>query len=152
MPNGIDSLAVGSLSPEDIEYAREGYRLFAAGDPAFLDGLAPDATLVFPEVLPKGGTYASPWDAMEFWNTIGALFDGARPEPEDFIRDGDRLVVLGHFHGRARATGERVAIRFAHVFGLPDAAAPLVGQRYVSLELIADTAALLAAIGEPAAG
>ena len=141
---------MGALSPEDIEYAREGYRLFAAGDPAFLDRWAPDATLVFPDVLPRGGTYETPWDAMEFWNHMGELVDGARPEPDEFLRDGDRLVVLGRFRGRARATGEQLAIRFAHVFGLPDAAGPLAGQRFVSFELIGDTAALLAAIGGPA--
>ena len=143
---------MGSLSPEDIESVREGYRLFAAGDPAFLDRFASDATLVFPDVLPKGGTYRSPWDAMEFWSSVGEVFDDARSEPEEFLRDADRLVVLGHFHGRARVTGEQIAVRFAHVFGLPDAAAPLAGQRYVTMELIIDTAALLSAIGDPATG
>jgi ketosteroid isomerase-like protein len=149
---GLESVAVPvTLSREDVDYLREGYRLFAEGDPAFLDRWAPDATMVFPEVLPKGGTYAGPWEAMEFWSNTGGLFEGARPEPETFIRDGDRLVVLGHFHGRARATGGQVAIRFAHVFGLPNADGPLSRQRFTCFELIIDTAAMLSAIGEQTA-
>ena len=135
-----------SLSREDIDHIREGYQLFESGDPAFLERFAPDATLVFPETLPKGGTYRSPWDALEFWNNLGELFADAHPEAEEFIRDGGRLVVLGRFHGRARATGARVAVRFAQVFGLTDAEGPLAGQRYSSFELITDTAAALSAI------
>ena len=145
-------MVAGSLSQEDIDYIREGYRLFEDGDPAFLDRFTPDATLVFPETLPKGGTYGSPWEALEFWSTIGEIFDDPHPEPEEFICDGDRLVVLGHVHGRARATGERVAIRFAHVIRLTGAEGPLSGRRYAALELLSDTAAVLAVSSGRGAG
>lgn len=141
-----------SLSRDDVEGIREGYRLFRQGDPAFLDRYEPDARIVVPECLPKGGTYATPWDALEFWQSTGELFEGAHPEPEEFICDGDRLVVLGHFHGRARATGEQVSIRFAHVFGLTAAEGPMSERRYTSFELVIDTAAVLAAIGRDASG
>lgn len=141
-----------SLSRADIEWIREVYRLFTDGDPEFLERYEPEATLVFPEPLPKGGTYRSPLEALEFWNNIGELFDGAHPEPEEFLRDGDRLVVLGRFHGRARATGEQVAIRFAHVFGLTGGDGPLREQRFTSFELIIDTAAALSALGEQGPG
>jgi uncharacterized protein len=135
-----------SLSREDIDYIREGYRLFTDGDPAFLDRYEPDATLVFPETLPSGGRYASPFEALEFWSGMGELFEGAHPEPEEFMRDGDRLVVLGVFHGRAKVTGKTVAIRFAHVFGLPDREEPMSEQRFTSFELFVDTAAMLSAL------
>jgi ketosteroid isomerase-like protein len=150
---GLESVAVAvSLSREDIEWIREGYRLFTDGDPAFLDSYEPDATLVFPESLPKGGTYGSPLEALEFWNNVGELFEGAHPEPEEFIRDRDRLVVLGRFHGRSRATGEQVAVRFAQVFGLSGVEGPLRERRYSSLELIIDTAAVLSSLGENGTG
>jgi uncharacterized protein len=150
---GLESVAVSeNLSPEDIDHIREGYRLFKDGDPAFLDRYEPDAQVVIPDSLPKGGTYGSPLEALEFWNKTGALFEAGHPEPEDFIRDGDRLVVLGHFRGRSRATGEEVAIRFAHVFGLTAAEGPLSEQRYTSFELFGDTQAYLDAIAEDGAG
>ena len=135
-----------SLSEEDIDYIREGYRRFADGDPTFLDRFTSDATLVFPETLPEGGTYASPWEALQYFNNVGELFEDPHPDPEEFIRDGDRLVVLGHFHGRARATGERVAIRFTHVTRLTGVEGPLSQQRYAAFELFIDTAAVAAAI------
>ena len=141
-----------SLSQADIDYIREGYRLFGDGDPAFLDRFTSDATLVFPETLPEGGTYASPWEALQYFNNVGELFEDPRPDPEEFIRDGDRLVVLGHFHGRARATGERVAIAFAHVARLTPVEGPLSQQRYAAFELFIDTAAVVAAITGQGAG
>ncbi len=137
-----------ALSREDIDYIREAYRLFREGDPAFLERFEPDATVVCPETLPKGGVYESPWEALEFWNTIGELFEGARAEPEEFIRDGDRLVVLGTWQGRARATGEEITVRFVHVLRVTGSAGALSGQRFTSLELIIDTAAVLAALAQ----
>ena len=59
------------LSDAEIEWVREGYRMFREGDPAFMDRYEPDAPIIIPESLPKGGTYAGPWEAMEFWTTIG---------------------------------------------------------------------------------
>jgi ketosteroid isomerase-like protein len=141
-------VVAGSLSQADIDDVREGYQLFQEGDPAFLDRFTPDATLVFPKTLPKGGTYDSPLGALEFWNNIGELFEDPHSEPEEFIRDGDRLVVLGSFHGRARATGKETTARFAHVIGLSGAAGPLSEHRFASFELIVDTAAALAALGQ----
>lgn len=140
-----------SLSREDIDHIREGYRLFEEGDPAFLDRFAPDATLVFPQTLPNGGTYGSPWEALEFWSNVAELFDDPHPEPEEFIRDGDRLAVLGHFHGRSRATGEQVEIRFLHVYRLGAVEGPLSQHRYGDFELLIDTAAVIAATTAPGA-
>lgn len=136
------------LSQDEIAQIRAGYRLFREGDPAFLDAFEPDARITFPESLPKGGTYASPLEALEFWNNIGASFADAAPEPEEFVRDGDRLVVLGRFRGRSHATGEDIEARFAHVFGLADADRSLEGQSYTSFELIIDTVPVLAGLGE----
>lgn len=135
-----------TLSREDIEYIKKCYRLFIEGDPAFFDRFEPDATMIFPETLPAGGTYRSPLDATVFWSAVAERFDDAHPEPDEFLRDGDRLVVLGHFKGRARASGEAVTIRFAHVFGLTGSEGPMRLLRFTSLELICDTAAFLAAI------
>ena len=141
-------MAAESLTQADIDYIREVYQLFQEGDPAFLDRFTPDATLVFPTTLPKGGTYDSPLEALEFWNNIGELFEDPRSEPEEFIRDADRLVVLGSFHGRARGTGKETTARFAHVIGLSGAAGPSSEHRFASFELIVDTAAALAALGQ----
>lgn len=135
-----------SLSQADIDHIREGYRLFREADPAWLERYEPDATVTFPETLPSGGTYASPWEALEFWASMAEHFDDPHPEPDEFIRDGDRVVVLGRFHGRSKATDEQITGRFAHVFGLGDAEDPVSEQKFSSLEVIMDTATVLAAL------
>src|SRR4051794_589990 len=99
-------------------------------------------------LVTKGGTYTSPLEALEFWNNIGRLFEAPDPEPEEFLRNGERLVVLGRFRGRSRATGQEVAVRFAHAYGLTDAERPMSEQKYKSFELIIDTAPVLAALAE----
>ena len=139
---------MSGLSHDDIAQIREGYRLFKEGNPAFLDRFEPDARIIFPESLPKGGTYASPLEALEFWNNTGQLFEDADPEPEEFVRNRDRLVVLGRFRGRSRATGEQIVVRFAHAYALTDAEGPMSEQKYTSFELIIDTAPVLAALAE----
>ena len=141
-----------NLTPEDVEYLREGYRLFRDHEPAFMDRFAPDATFAYPTTLPAGGIYVGPWEVLEFTTTVSDSVDDPHPQPEEFIRDGDRLVVLGHFHGRSRATCEQVAIRFAHVARLTAAEGPLSGQRYAAFELLVDTAAVVAAINGQDAG
>ena len=135
---------LGSLSKEDIDYIREGYILFE-GDPAFLERFTPDATFAFPATLRKGGAYGSRWEALEYFNNVAELFDSPHVKPEEFIRDGDRVVVLGHFHGRARSTGRQVAIRFLHLYRLTGIEEPL-SQHRNAFEFFIDTAAVVAAI------
>jgi hypothetical protein len=64
-----------NLTVEDIEYLREGYRLFREHNPAFMDRFASNATFVFPTTLPAGGTYEGPWEALEFTATVSDRVD-----------------------------------------------------------------------------
>ena len=69
------------LSPEEIEWVREGYRMFREGDPAFMERYAPDARFSIPATLPAGGTYEGPFEAMEYFTTLAEQFEGASPAP-----------------------------------------------------------------------
>jgi hypothetical protein len=102
-----------ALSSEDIEWLREGYRLFREHDPAYLDRFTSDATFIVPTTLPAGGTYEGPWEALEFTTTVSERVDDPYPEPEEFIRDGDRVVMLGTWHAVIPTTGRHVAVRVA---------------------------------------
>jgi ketosteroid isomerase-like protein len=137
------------LSSEEIEWIRDGYRMFREGDPAFMDRFAPDAECRFPVTLPAGGTYDSPFEALEFWTTMSEVFDSPYADPEEFLRVGDRLVVLGTWRARSRQTGEEIAARFVHVYGLSGDEASAIDQKAVSFEVLADTAALLQSLGNP---
>ena len=117
------------LSAEEVESFRESYRMFREGNPAFMDNYAADASFSFPLTLPAGGTYEGPFEAMEFWATVGELFEGAHPDPEEFLRVEDRVIVLGTFRARSRQTGEEIAARFIHVFRMSGEPAALIDQR-----------------------
>lgn len=41
-------------------------------------------------------------------------------EPAEFIQDGDRVVVLGRFEGRARDTGRTWSTAFVHLLTFAD--------------------------------
>ncbi len=140
------------LSPEEIEWVRESYRMFREGDPAFMERFAPDARFSFPTTLPAGGTYEGPFEAMEYFTTIGELFEPASPTPEEFLRVEDRLSVFGTFRGRSRQTGEEIALHFMHSLRMSGEGATLTEQKIVSFELFIDTAAVLRALGRSASG
>jgi len=142
------------LSSEEVEWLRENVRMFREGDPAFLEAYAPDAKFGFPATLPAGGTYDSPLEALEFWNTLGELFDDPYPDPEEFLRVEDRLILIGTWRARSRQSGEEIAIRTAWAVRLSGKKGPLMDQKVVSFELFADTAAMHQALGDsrPARG
>jgi len=143
MPYGLDEA--------EIEWLREAYRLFRDGDPAFMDRFEADAEFVFPETLPAGGTYSGPWEAMEFWTTIGELIEHPYPDPQEFLRVDDRLLMFGVWRGRSRQTGEEIALRIEHVFRMSGAGESVIDRKIASFELFIDTAAFLEAIGPQAA-
>ncbi len=140
------------LSAEEIEWIREGYRMFREGDPAFMERYAPDARFSIPTTLPAGGIYESPFEAMEYFTTLAEQFEDASPTPEEFLRVEDRLIVFGTFQGRSRQTGEELAARFMHSLRMSGEGATLTEQNVVSFELFIDTAAVLRALGRSASG
>ena len=50
----------------------------------------------------------------------------------EFFESGDRVIALGHYTGRAKATGKEFTARFAHVWTLR-------GGKIVRLQQCADT-------------
>ena len=102
---------------------------------------------MFPTTLPVGRTYETPWDALEFTTTVSDRVEDPHPEPEEFIRDGDCVVMLGTWHAVVPSIGRRVAVRVAHAFTW-SGEGPLAGREATSFELICDTASFAAALAE----
>jgi hypothetical protein len=142
------------LSTEEIEWLRDGYRMFREGDPAFVDRFAADARITIPKTLPGGGTFDNPLDWLEFTATTGELFDDPYPDPEEFLRVEDRVIVIGTWRARSRRKGEKITARFVHLFRYSDADAPINNQQAASFENVADTAAALQGLeaAPPASG
>jgi uncharacterized protein len=103
------------ITDAHVERCRAAYRMVTDGDPAFLDLLDPDVEWYVPDSLPGGGALRGHWDVLAFLDTSGQFWDDPRPEPEDFLASGDKLVVLGNWCGRAKSTGIEMKVPFAHV-------------------------------------
>jgi hypothetical protein len=78
-----------NLTAEDIEYLREGYRLFREHDPAYMDRFSPDATFVFPTTFahvftwsgegPLAGRKATSFELICDTASFAAALAGAEP-------------------------------------------------------------------------
>jgi hypothetical protein len=116
---------------EPVEIVRRSYDAFAQHD---LDGVLGD---MHPEIewqqaqgLPHGGVYHGldevrrnifdPLDA-EWWDEFSA-------DPDEFLADGEKVVVLGRYRGIAKGTGKRLDVPFVHVWTLRDERAVLFRQ------------------------
>jgi ketosteroid isomerase-like protein len=135
------------LSTEEIEWLRDGYRMFREGDPAFMDRFAADAKITLPKTVVGGGTFDNPLEALEVTATIGELFDDPHPDPEEFLRVEDRVIVIGTWRARSRQSGEKITARFVHLLRYGDADAPVNDQQAVSWENVIDTRAMFQELG-----
>lgn len=121
------------------------YRGFAAHDPKeILDALHPDFVGVVSAGMPYGvgGTHRGPQAMLkDCWGVVFEHLDTA-PHPEGQVRAGaDRVVVFGHYRGKARATGRPHEAAFAHDLRLRDGL-------IVGLLQITDTAKWFEALGK----
>jgi ketosteroid isomerase-like protein len=68
---------------------------------------------------------------------VDSLFEVQRFEPETFVSEGDRVVVLGSETTRVKATGKVLEMRWVHVFTVRNG-------KLAVLEEYQDTAAVVA--------
>jgi ketosteroid isomerase-like protein len=52
----------------------------------------------------------------EFFSTLASLQDARSFEEREFIAQGDKVVVLGHYVWQVKANGRTIDGDFAHVF------------------------------------
>ena len=94
---------------QNLELVQRGYEAFGRGD---LDGLLAllDESVEWrspgPADLPTAGTRRGKQQVAEFFRALGEMLDMQRFEPQTFLADGDRVIVLGDDTARIKATGE----------------------------------------------
>lgn len=104
----------------NVEAARRLYAAFEAADaPALLEALDPGFRGVVAQGMPAGlgGTYEGAERMLrDCWGRVFQLLD-TRPVPEEYLEvaGDERVVVLGRYSGRARASGLAHEASFAHV-------------------------------------
>jgi ketosteroid isomerase-like protein len=106
----------------------------ARGNPDIIrQVLAPDVRWEVVEGFPYGGVYVGLDDVLR--NFFGRLFQDYEnfvAVGSEFFESGDRVIALGTYRGRAKATGKDFTAQFAHVWTLQSG-------KIVRLQQCADT-------------
>jgi ketosteroid isomerase-like protein len=85
---------------------------------AFLNSLAVDVQWQLPEMenVPFAGQWPGREQVGQFFSIIGKLQDIVEFEPKEFMEQGDKVVVLGHFTMRIKSTGRDFSSDWAHIW------------------------------------
>lgn len=110
-------------SQENKQLIMQGYQLFNDKNIAgLMEMFADDIEWVAEssEVLPFSGTYRGREEVAQFFQKLDNAQEPLRFEPQEFIAEGDKVVVLGQSTWRVKATGQTYDNPFAHVFTVKD--------------------------------
>ena len=105
---------------QNTEIVRQAYAAFGRGDiPALLDLLHDDiewqAVIGAAPHVPTAGKRRGKQAVAEFFRILSQTVEFSRFEPREFIAQGDQVVILGSYEGRAKATGRTFAEEWAMV-------------------------------------
>ena len=132
------------MSEVNVNILRQGYEAFNRADIDAVMGLMdPEIEWQEPDVegLPQRGTHHGPEAVAN--NVFGAVvgnWDNFQAVPDELLDAGERVVVLGHFEGRGKASGKALDALYAHVWTLRDGKA-------VHFRAYADTVKVLQSLG-----
>lgn len=99
---------------------KEGYEAFGSGDVQkatenFADDVRWEGSNS--DRIPGSGTYTGPEEIIQkAWAVIPENFEEFNLEPDEFIEDGDTVVVLGHSTAKTKSTGKDIKVPFVHVW------------------------------------
>jgi len=111
------------MSAQNVKVVQDMFADFGRGNVAgVLDKLTEDVEwrLGGPTEIVYAGIRHGRDQVAEFFKLLGETAEFEVFEPEDYIAQGDRVVVLGHERQRLKATGKVVEIDWAMVFTLRD--------------------------------
>src|SRR5262245_50819327 len=102
--------------------------------------LAPDIRWEVVEGFPYGGVYVGLDEVLRnFFGRLFQDFENFVAMGTEFFESGDRVIALGNYTGRAKATGKEFTARFAHVWSLQSG-------KIVRLQQCADTIQVIGAL------
>jgi ketosteroid isomerase-like protein len=105
----------------NVELIRAAYAAFKRGDiQAILDSLSKNVEWVAAGVQPVAGTYRGKDEVGVFFNKVNELAEYLSFEPNEYVAQGDRVVVLGSYRARAKNTGRIYECDWAMAFTVED--------------------------------
>ena len=128
------------MSQQNIDLVQSGYAAFGRGD---LDGLIAtldhDVEWKTPGAadLPTAGVRRGHAQVREFFGVLSDAIEFEHFEPQTFIADGDRVVVLGFDRFRVKGGERTISEPWCHVFTIRNG-------KIVAFQEFLDTAALAA--------
>ncbi len=108
---------------ENVDVLKRGYDAFNSGDVETLAGVfAEDVQWEGSndERVPGAGTFTGRDDALAALGQATEAFDSISSTPDEFIEQGDTVVVLGHTEAHT-SSGNDVKVPFAHVWRMSGA-------------------------------
>jgi uncharacterized protein len=124
----------------NVQIVQNAYAAFKRGDiQTILDSLSKDVEWIAPGVEPVAGTYHGREEVALFFQRVNEISEFSSFEPSEYVAQGDRVVVLGHYTATVRNTGRVYDCDWAMAF--------TVQQGKISkFQEYTDTAALVAAL------
>lgn len=112
------------MSAANIEATQALFTAFGAGDiPGILAYLNDDIRIEFygpSNIIPYAGFYDGMDAARRFFETVLSSVDIHVFDAEEFLSDGDKVVVTGILHLTAKSTGRDIKSDFVHVITMKD--------------------------------
>jgi len=109
---------------ENVRIIQEAYEAFKRGDIQALLNIFTDDVEWFvsgpSDIIPTAGRRQGRDQVAQFFATINDTEDIEQFEAHEFIAQGDKVVVLGHYRSRVKATGRTAESDWVHVHTLRD--------------------------------
>ena len=105
---------------ENVQLVKDAYASFETGNiQGLLDSLTNDVEWTTPgppDIMPAAGHRRGRNEVAEFFAALSESEDIELFEPQEFIAQGDKVVVLIKYRGRVKATGRAAEADLVHVF------------------------------------
>ena len=108
---------------QNVKIVQDAYAAFGRGDiPALLDNLSENVEWHLPGegLIPQAGVYRGRDGVARFFQTLDQTTEFSAFEPREFVAQGDRVIALGWYRGKAKATGCSFEAHWAMSFLLRD--------------------------------
>ena len=108
---------------ENTEALKRGWDAFARGDlETVKEGWHDDIVWENPnfERLPGAGVHRGKDAILQMFGEVLSDFEDTDMGPDEYIEQGDTVVVLAHFKGRHKGTGNTVELPWVYIWRMRD--------------------------------